>query len=129
MVISIENAIRHVRLCAEIENFSDAQKSVVMRLLIGDDAVVANALDELRALRSFAQDHPAIAARIGRVENALNADRLLKSTMVTRLSGELDARNTEARERKYQTLKKPVVPWNKKTAARVPKVVKLFADA
>lgn len=129
MVTPVENVIRHVRLCAQIERFAPPQKSVVANLLASDDSTMVNMLSELKGLRVLAGSRSAaIGASITRIEDYVNATRLLKSTMVTRLKTEPAPNKVVPLPIKAYKAVKPVLLWTKKPViARSKKVVELFA--
>ena len=87
MNAALENAIRHVRISAEIEKFGDAEQAVVARLLISDEATINNVLSELKEIRIMAgSDALALCARLTEAESHLQASRLVKATLVKRLA-------------------------------------------
>ena len=84
---ALENAINHVRIGAEIEKFGNAEQAVVARLLIGDESTVVHVLAELKEIRALAgSDAFALCAHITDAETYLQASRLVKSTLLKRLS-------------------------------------------
>ena len=129
MVTPVENVIRHVRLCAEIERFTAPQKAVVTQLLNSDEPAMLDVLDELKALRSLdGSNAAATGARITRIEEYVNASRLLKSTMIKRLTHHHEQNVVTLPLKPYQAVKSPL-QWAKR-ASSIPskKVVKLFAE-
>lgn len=131
MVTQVENVIRHVRLCAEIARFTATQKAVVTRLLRSDEPVMLDVLDELKALRRLEGLNAAAAGeRITRIEGYVNASRLLKSTMIERLTSHDDAPNIAILPLISEEAVKRSLQWAKKPPSNGPskKVVKLFAD-
>ena len=129
MVTPVENVIRHVRLCAEIERFTEPEKAVVTRLLSSDEPGMLSVLDELTALRGLDSSNGAAAgAHITRIEEYVNASRLLKSTMVERLAPHHAPNIITLPLKKYQPVKS-AVRWAKRPASkRSKKVVELFAS-
>ncbi|HKO88072.1 MAG TPA: hypothetical protein VJU83_06080 [Burkholderiales bacterium] len=132
MVTPLDTAIRHVRICAEIERFDDAKKSVIARLLADDNASLTQILDELTKLRALTDMASGpIGARIARVEEYLNASRNMKATMLARLAPKkADSNVVNLKTMKFVPLVQPAAPllWGKKAkTARSKKVVQLFS--
>lgn len=83
---SLEHVIHLVGISSELEELNEQGRFMVARLLITDDQLYLRLVEDLQQLRKLAGKSTALNAGFDQIESRLAACRLVKSTMVERLS-------------------------------------------
>ncbi len=83
---SLEHVIHLVGISSELEELDQHGRFMVARLLITDDQLYLSLVEDLRQLKLLAGKSPAMKAGFEQLDARLAACRLVKSTMVERLS-------------------------------------------
>ena len=83
---SLEHVIHLVGISSELEELDEHGRFMVARLLITDDQLYLSLVEDLQQLKLLAGKSSEVKAGFEQIEARLAACRLVKSTMVERLS-------------------------------------------
>lgn len=83
---SLEHVIHLVGISSELEELDERGRFMVARLLITDDQLYLRLVEDLQELKRLAGKSSRVEAGFDQIEARLAACRLVKSTMVERLS-------------------------------------------